>query len=685
MARILFAVAVLVLPGAALRADEGMWLVNGFPRAAVKAKYGFDVSGEFLDKIRLASVRFNSGGSGSFLSPQGLLFTNHHVGADCIQKLSTPENDYMARGFHARRRDEEKRCPDLEVNVLLAVTSVTEKVNEGISAATPAAQANQKRKANMSRLEQECASRTGRRCDAVSLFAGGQYHLYEYKKYTDVRLVFAPESSVAAFGGDPDNFTYPRYCLDFALFRAYENGAPVKPDHYFPWSRRGVREGDLTFVPGNPGTTGRLATVAEWTYLREVSYPLTIQALKEYERAILGHMAGGGERARQGGELLQDVQNSLKAYTGFLAGLRDPKLQAVKNEEERRLRAAVNDDPRKRLEFGAVWDEIAAAYAEYTPFAARYTLFEPYALRASSMLTLARKILRYAEERAKPDGQRLREYSQAGLPSLEQALYSDAPLYPELETAVLGAFFRLLVDRLGAADPEVRAVLQGRTPEQAADAYVRGTRLADVGERKRLAASARDARNATDTMMELARLLDGPARKYRAIYEDKLQAVMVRSASKVAQARFAIRGDEDYPDATFTFRIAFGPVRGYTDEAGRAVPYATVIGGLFRRATGKDPFALPPSWLSARSRLNHRTPYNFVTTNDTHGGNSGSPTLNTRGEIVGILFDGNLEGLPNRFVYTDSRARSVHVSSEGIAEALRKVYRAREILAELGL
>jgi hypothetical protein len=672
----------LVLTGS-LIADEGMWLFDHFPRDPVQKKYGFVITNAFLGHLERASVRFNNGGSGSFVSPRGLLFTNHHVGADCIQKLSTAEHDYMAGGFQSASEEDEKACPDLEVNVLLKTEDVTAKVNTGISDGTSSADANRMRKATIARIEKECTTSSGNRCDVVTLYSGGQYSLYQYKKYTDLRLVFAPEFAVAQFGGDPDNFMYPRYCLDFSLFRAYENGKPVSSPDYLAWSHTGVKDGELTFVSGNPGSTGRLQTIAQMQFSRDVSYPMILKMLKERIDVLLAFSAKSAENKRVAQDYLDGDQNSYKAYTGFEAGLKDLKLMDRKRDEERKLRAAIDDDPEKRKKFGKVWDEVAAAYKEYATFFKSYYLLEAMGGN-SDLFSVARQVVRYAEEKQKPDDRRLAGYQDAGLPSFEQQMYSPAPLNNALEELVLAQQLRVFQEELGPNDATVKAVLAGRTPEEAAHYFVSTSKLQDVAERKRLANNLDAVKSSKDGMIQLALILDGPARKYLKEFEDKVEAVIASSAAKVAQARFSVYGANEYPDATFTPRLSYGPVRGYKDSARKPVPYATTFAGLYQRATGKEPFALPQSWIKARSALDLRTPFDFVTTADTHGGNSGSPTVDTKGEIIGILFDGNLEGLPNRYVYTEEQARSVHVSSNSIVEALRKVYRADRVLKELG-
>ena len=662
--------------------DDGIWLVNQFPKQRVMERYRFNVTDSFLDRLRLGSVRLNNGGSGSFVSPRGLIFTNHHVAADCIQQLTTPQADLMKDGFWAPQQKDERACPDLEVNVLLAIEDVTAPVRAAAQGAM--AEANAKRKAAMTEIEKQCnAKYAGQRCDVVTLYAGGLYHLYRYRKYTDIRLVFAPETAVAGFGGDPDNFMYPRYCLDFAFFRAYENGQPARVDNHLAWSKTGAREGELQFVSGHPGSTGRLATQSELEFNRDVSYPFLLNQLDRLIATLKQYGAGGADQHRVSEDNLTGQQNSFKAFTGFLSGLREPDLMARKRDEEKTLRATAAEagDPA----IVAVWDQVAAAYRDYAAFYKRYWLLETNAGRGSDLFGQARRLWRYTQEKTKPNGDRLREYVDPALPAVEQTLYSTAPITPSQEVAVLTSYFASLESEFGAGDPLVRQILAGRSPSQAAQAYVVASKLFDASERKRLAGSAPAISQSSDTMLQLVRALDGEARALRKRYEDGVEATITDAAAKVAQIRFAKFGTNSYPDATFTLRISYGPAKGYRDAAGAAVPWATDFAGMYRRATGVAPFALPQRWLDRKTSLRSKTIYNYVTTTDTHGGNSGSPSVNTKGEVVGILFDGNIESLPNRFVYRDERERSVHVSSQSIVEALRRMYGARRLLVELGV
>lgn len=664
--------------------DEGIWLFDQFPKARVQETYGVTLPDSLLDRIRRSSVRLNNGGSGSFVSPDGLIFTNHHVASECIQQLSSKEADYLKNGFQAASRDAEKPCPDLEVNVLLKTEDVTAKVKPSSEETKgDAAASGRLTRARMASIEKQCASATGNRCDVVTLYSGEVFHLYQYKKYTDVRLVFAPENAVAMFGGDPDNFTYPRYCLDISFLRAYENGKPARVDAYLPWSRRGAREGELTLVSGHPGTTGRLATISELEFDRDVAYPFAVDSLRSLIDDLLAYSATSAEHKRIAADDLFSFQNSYKAYSGFLAGLREPDLMALKRDQEQTLRSYAASDAKLAREYGGTWDAVAAAYTEFAAFYRPYSMIEKAPARGSTLFALARTLLRMREESAKPNESRLREYRETALPPKRQFIESSLPVYPSYETLVVAHYLRALRGTLGAGNATVKSVLRGRTPEEAARGYVEGSRLGEVAFRKRLMDDGAALKASHDPMLELARLIDPEARRLRTRFEDKVESAILESASKIAHIRFAKYGAEAYPDATFTLRLSYGPVKGYQNAEGKAVPYQTTFAGLFRRATGQEPYALPQRWLAARKRLRMKTQLDFVTTADTHGGNSGSPTVNVRGQVIGILFDGNIESLPNRFVYRDRSERSVHVSTAGITEALRTVYGAKSLLAEL--
>jgi hypothetical protein len=679
--------ALLLVPLGGLSADEGMWLFNNPPTQILKQRYGFVPTQEWLDHLQRASVRFNSGGSGSFVSPDGLVMTNHHVGADAIQKLSTPERDLLQHGFHAKSRDQELKCVDEELNVLLEIKDVTAQVNAAVKPGASPAEAQKARRAVMNDLEKEATdAKANIRGEVVTLFQGGQYHLYIYKKYTDVRLVFAPEQDIAFFGGDPDNFEYPRYCLDVCFFRVYENDKPAAIKHYLKWSKAGAKDGELVFVSGHPGRTDRLNTVRHLEYLRDRDLPLRLRLIFRREVVLKTYSDRGIENARRAKDELFTYQNSRKARLGMLAGLQDPSIMDMKRAEEQKLRAAVKNDPKLREQYGDAWDQVDAALKAWGAIHDENYLLEVGAAFNSHYFSMARTLVRLAEESAKPNAERLREYSEANLESLKQQLFSEAPVYDDLEIVKLADSLSMLVEMMGADHELVKNVMAGKSPRERAAELVRGTKLKDVSVRKKLAEAGQAAIAASDDpMIQLARTVDPAAREVRRTYEEKVQEPLRQAYAKIANARFAIYGKNMYPDATFTLRLAFGTVKGYPDQ-GKQIPWATVIGGTYERAAAhgyKEPFDLPPSWKERKSRLALDTPFNFVSTCDIIGGNSGSPVVNRDGEVVGIIFDGNIYSLVLDYIYTDEQARAVSVHSAGIIEALDKVYEAKDLVAEL--
>ena len=685
MKRAFLAISLLACLLASLCAlgDEGMWLYNAFPKDKVKTKYGFEPSQEWLDHVRLSSVRFNNGGSGSFVSPDGLTFTNHHVGATCIQQLSTNGKDYMKTGFYAKTRAEEAKCPDLELNVLVGIDDVSAKVKGAVKPGMSAADAGAAQRAAMSSIEKECAASTGLRCDVVTFYSGEVYNLYKYKKYTDVRLVFAPEFDAAFFGGDPDNFTYPRYDLDITFFRIYENDKPVHLDNYLHWSATGVKDGDLIFVSGHPGSTGRLKTMSQLEYLRDVDYPSRMQTYTRRINLLQKFSAQSEENARISKEQIFGLQNAFKAFTGYGDGLKDQEDMAKKAASEDKLRAEFKaQNPAATDPWGEISEAMRVQKDMYPPL----TYLERLRGFNSELAHIARDLVRVADEKAKPNGQRLREYRDSSLPSLEQQMFSTAPLYKTLETVTLADSFAQMQAALGVDNPVVKKVLNGKTPEEAAKELIATTKLEDVSFRKQLYEGGTTAVQAsTDPLIVLMRAVDPDARAVRKQYDDQVDAVERRDGAAIAKARFATSGFTEPPDATFTLRLSYGEVKGYT-ENGKKVPYSTNFEGAFKHAdqhANKDPYDLPDSWDSSRTKLRLTTPLDYVSTADIIGGNSGSPTVNKQGEVVGIIFDGNIQSLAWNFVYSDEDARAVHVDSRGIQEALRDIYGATGLADEL--
>ena len=683
MKRPLFCVVSCILALTA-SADEGMWLFNQPPRQLLLERHQFEASDAWLDHLQKSSVRFNSGGSGSFVSGDGLLISNHHVGADALQKVSTNEKNYLRDGFHAHSLAEEIKCLDLEINVLQSIENVTERVNAAVPADADPSSAFAARRKVIAEVEKESLDRTGLRSDVVTLWQGGAYHLYRYKRYTDVRIVFAPEQQIAFYGGDPDNFEFPRFDLDICLFRAYENGKPARVKDFLKFQPVGARDGELVFVSGHPARTSRLLTVAELENLRDQALPFRLDRLKRLEVLFGNWSARSEENARRARDDLFSAQNSRKAIDGRLAGLLDPDLMGAKGTAEGGFKARLGAKPG----FGdalAAYDKIAGATKILAAQAVRYELLEQGRGFNCESFGIARTLLRAGDERPKPNGDRLHEFSDAGRESLEFGLFSGKPIYPDLEFLTFADSLTSLASQLGVSDPLVQRLLAGKAPRDRAIELLQGTKVREVAFRRRLyegGASAVSAAN--DPMIEFARLTDADARALRKVSEDQGEAKQQAHAA-ISRARNALFGTAGYPDATFTLRLAFGTVKGY-DADGKAVPALTTLAGLYGRATemkNRTPFDLPPRWEKRKSHLNLKTPLNFVSTCDIIGGNSGSPVVNRAGEFVGIIFDGNLESLPWDYAFSDKQGRATSVAAASILEALKKVYGAGELAREL--
>jgi hypothetical protein len=664
-------------------ADEGMWTFDNPPLAQLRDKYGFTPTTEWLDHLRLSSVRFNDGGSGSFVSARGLVLTNHHVALGQLQKVSTPQKNYVADGFLANSGSDELKCPDLELNVLVSMENMTARVQGAAGARASASRALDARKKAIAAIEEESTKTTGLRSDVVPLYQSSEYWLYRYKKYTDVRLVFAPEQPIAFFGGDPDNFTYPRYDFDVALFRVYENGAPVASRDYLKWSAGGAADGELVFVSGHPGSTDRLSTVAQLETERDLISPISIDVVSRRIGALRKYSAQGAEQARQAAGTLFSLENALKAERGEYQGLLDAKLLEKKRNEERDFRARIDASRDWKTLYGDAWDAIAAAEKVHRSVY-KASRFEQ--LRGSSLAALATSLVRYIEEKQKPDGERLNGYHDAQLQGLELQLFSPAPVYPALDEALLADALQQSLEELGPMDPFNQAVLKGRAAAAVAKDAIGGTMLADPSARRALASSGPSGVNAsTDPLVALVRTADPFARRNQKIIDDRVASVEAAAGEKIGRARFAVYGHAVYPDATFTLRLSYGQVRGYPMN-GTVAPPKTTMYGLYDRAAAfdnKDPFALPRRYLERRSSIDLSTPMNFVSSNDIIGGNSGSPVVNRNAEFVGIIFDGNIESLVGRFVYSEDTNRAVSVHSAVILEALRKLYDAGSLADEL--
>jgi Peptidase S46 len=666
-------------------ADEGMWTFDNPPLKQLKERYGFAPTQEWLDHVRLSCVRFNDGGSGSFVSPRGLVLTNHHVARGQLQKISTSQKDYVKDGFYARTQAEELKTKDLELNVLVSMENVTGRVQGAVKPGMSEKQALEARKSEIAKIEKESLDATGLRSDVIPLYQGGEYWLYRYKKYTDVRLVFAPEQQIAFYGGDPDNFTYPRYDLDMALFRVYENGKPVESKHYLQWNAKGAADGEPVFVAGHPGSTDRLNTMAQIETLRDFVYPQTLKTLKRRVQVLKRYSAQGPEEARQAQGLIFSLENAIKAYTGEYQGLLDKNLIAKREKEEREFRDLVESKPEWKQAYGGAWEAIAVAEKESR------ARFKPMRFRSlqrsfSELVGYAQTIVRYVAEVKKPDAERLDGFHDAQLASLKFELFSSAPVYPQMEERLLADSLQESLAELGPSDVFIAEVLSGHTPEDEAKRLITGTKLGDPAFRKSLVEGGEAAVAASnDPLIVWARKLDPMLREMRKWVDDNVRSVETAAGEKIGKARFAVYGKSIYPDATFTLRLAYGTVKGYPMN-GTIAPPVTTFYGLYDRNYSfnqKFPFDLPVRYHERRDRLTLSTPLNFVSTCDIIGGNSGSPVINRNGELVGLIFDGNIESLVGRFVYNEENNRAVAVHSAAMIEALRKLYDAGAVADEL--
>ena len=674
------AACIAFAPGS--RADEGMWTFNNFPSEKVEAKYHFKPDGKWLDHVRLSSVRLAQGCSGSFISASGLVMTNHHCAHSCIQQLSTPQKDFIKSGFTAKTEAEEVKCPEIEINNLVDISDVTARINKATAGLTDQ-KYNDAEKAEMSRIEKECATSDKVRCDVVRLYHGGVYDLYKYRRYQDVRLVFAPELAIAFFGGDPDNFNFPRYDLDISLLRVYEDGKPAKIDNYLAWSTQAAKAGDLTFVSGHPGGTSRAEAISQLAFERDVALPDTLFRISEMRGRLIEFGNRGAEQKRIAGSDLFGYENAYKALKGRFQALTDEKFFGEKVAEERAVRAKVDADPELKKKYGGAWDAIAKATAVFRQMRDQLNNTENLHRRTGDLFAFAWDLVRGAEERPKPLDKRYREFRDSNLPAITQSLFSTAPIYDDLEELKLGFALSKMRETLGADDAFVHKVLGKQSPEQLAHTLISTTKLKDLALRKQLWEGGKKAVDASsDPLIKFCRMIDPDARAARKKYEDEVEGVLKKNEELTAKARFAAQGTSTYPDATFTLRLSYGAVRGWM-ERGKMVDPITRIGGAYARATGQPPFDLPESWLKAKAKLNPQTPFNLCTDNDIIGGNSGSPMVNKAGQVVGLVFDGNIHSLAGDYGFNETDNRTVAVHSAGILEALSKVYAADRIVKEI--
>lgn len=672
---------VAMLLTQSLRADEGMWTFDNFPSKTVGAKYGFTPSQAWLDHVRLSSLRIAGGCSASFISPSGLVMTNHHCVIECVEELSSAKDNFSENGYMAKTAAEERKCPAFELDQLVEIRDVTAAM-QAATAGKTGDDANKAMRAKEADLQQSCGDDPAVRCDVVSLYHGGIYDLYRYKRYTDVRLVFAPEFGVAQFGGDPDNFNFPRFDFDIGVVRAYENNKPASTPDYLKWSADGSNDGDLVFVAGNPGGTSRELTMSQLAYLRDTSLPLTLTEYAEYRGQLEQFQTRGPEQAREANEDLFFIENSFKAIFGRQAALLDPQFMAVKEKEEQKLRATVAADP-KLSAYASAWDEIAEVQKVRAHLFHRAAVVNSRYLR-NGLLEYALLLVRSAAERQKPNAERLPEFRDQSLVHVQQVISSEVPIYKDLEELNVAFFLTLTRRYLGTDDAFVQKLLGKESPEELAHRLVTGTHLEDPKVREALYNGGASAIAASDDpLIRFIASINDDMLAVRKEYEARVDAPTRAAAEKIARARFAVYGTSVDPDATFTPRLSYGAVKGFENEDGKFVPPYTTMGGLFERATGAPPYKLPPTWLNAKSSLNLATPMNLSTTNDIIGGNSGSPLINKDAQVVGLIFDGNIFSLGGDYGYDPKQNRAVAVDSRALLEAMRKVYHLDRIVDEI--
>ena len=667
--------AILSLPLAAARAEEGMWTFDAFPAAKMKAAYGWAPDQAWLDRVRAASVRLTGGCSASFVSSEGLILTNHHCVASCIEQNSTGSNNILAKGFTTRTRADELKCAGQQAEVVTSIRDVTAQVKTAIGAAKGEAAVKARTAAAAEIESAACPDTAKTRCQVVTLYGGGQYKLYSYRKYSDVRLAWAPEAQAPQFGGDPDNFNFPRYSLDASFLRAYEDGKPVASPQHLAWSPRAPVDGEATFVVGNPGSTQRMFTSDQLAFQREVALPITLATYSEWRGRMIAAMEQSPERAREGAETLGSIENSLKVFIGRVKALNDPAFTGKLAAAEAALKAKTAGNPA----IGNPWADVSAAIRGYRDF----YIADRFALPQGDLFGYAITLVRAATERPKPNTDRFPGYTDSALPLVEKRLLDERPIYPWLDELTMGWSLSKSREYLGADDPQTKLLLGKESPEALAKRLVAGTKLADPAVRKALWDGGQAAVVASsDPMIVYARSLDANDRALQKRYDETVDAPLTEAQARLADARFAAFGDTVYPDATFTLRISYGKVAGWL-ERGKMVPTRTTLGGTFERATGASPFDLPVAFAANRARIDPNVTYDFVTTNDIIGGNSGSPVIDRSGAVIGAAFDGNINSLGGNYGYDGTINRTVAVSAAAVDEALRKIYPAPALVAEL--
>ena len=667
LASALVALPPLALAGAApAAAEEGMWTFDAFPAAKMREQYGWAPDQKWLDRTRAAAVRLTGGCSASFVSNAGLILTNHHCVASCVQNNSTGENDLLSKGFTAAARTDERKCPGQQAEVVTSIADVTPQLKAAIGSATGEALVKA-RDAKVAELEKAgCTDTATTRCQVVSLFGGGQYKLYTYRKYSDVRLVWAPEDRAATFGGDPDNFNFPRFSLDASFLRAYENGKPVGTPAFLKWNPRAPKAGEATFVVGNPGSTSRLWTQSQLAFEREVRLPVTVTTLSELRGRLIAKMQESPEKYREGLDELNGIENSLKVFIGRTTALGDPAFSKTLADDEADLRARAAGN----AAIGDPWGTVDKAMTAYRG------LYYParFVAPSSDLYAYAQTLVRIADESAKPNGERLPGYTDSALPLTRKQLLDERPVYPWLDRLTLEWSLSKAREYLGADDPDSKLLLADESPEQLAQRLVEGSQLADPAVRKALLDGGKSAiRASKDPMIVYARRLDDRLRELKKLTDAQYSGPLTAAGAKLADARFAAYGDANYPDATFTLRISYGKVEGWT-ERGKKVPPVTTLGGTYERATGNPPFDLAPAFAANERKVDKAVVYDFVTTNDIIGGNSGSPVIDREGTVIGAAFDGNIHSLGGNYGYDPVLNRTVVVSTAAVSEALRSIY-----------
>lgn len=658
------------------QADEGMWTFDSFPAAKMKAAYGWAPDQQWLDRVRESAVRLTGGCSASFVSPNGLILTNHHCVASCVEQNSTADDNRLQNGYTAATRDRELKCAGQQAEVVTAISDVTAKVKAAMGSLA-GKEAVKARDAAIAAIESEsCTDLEKTRCQVVELYGGGQFKLYTYRKYSDVRLVWAPESQAPQFGGDPDNFNFPRYSLDASFLRAYEDGKPVATPAHLKWTGRAPVDGEVTFVVGNPGSTSRLYTLAQLDLERQLELPVRVATLSELRGRLINAMDSDPVKMREGHQALESLENTMKVYLGLQRALNDRQFSSKLAAAEAELRAKSAGN----AAIGDPWSDIAKAVE------AERDLFIASAFATPSRSTLfsyAMALVRAADERAKPNGERLPQYTDSALPLLKKRTLDPRPIYPWLEELYIGWSLSKAREYLGADDPQTALLLGKESPEGLADRLVSGTKLADPAVRQALWDGGKAAIMASkDPMILYARQIDANARAIKERADELVDGPLTAAGAKLADARFAAYGDSLYPDATFTLRISYGKVLGWI-ERGKQVPTRTTIGGTYDRATGAYPFDLAPAFVKNKANIAMDTTYDFVTTNDIIGGNSGSPVIDKSGAVIGAAFDGNIHSLGGDYGYDGNLNRTVVVSTAAVEEALKHIYPAPGLLAEL--